>query len=223
MDRQRRDGFQLGAMGWIVLSPVLAVAVLVTCAYTLWSDGAGGLYRLADREAAYVSAAVGDRARVPASMAEMAYQAVAAPTSAATKTAEPASGESGELGQITHRLDQQILTFTQSLFEVVGLALWLVALRLGVLLLSLPLFALAVGVGVVDGAAQRYLRRVSGARESSFLYHRAKHISRAVIVGLCLLYLAAPVPLDPRMVLLPAAIAVAFSLRTATRYFKKYL
>lgn len=225
MEKRPRHGFQIGAIGWMLLSPVVALIVLVSCSFILWPDGAAGLHRLADQEAGYVSTAVGDRLQLPASLAEAAYQMVAAPINGAAglSSSSMATGGAGDLGQAGQKLEQQLLAGTKPTLDTLALALWLVALRIGVLMLALPTFMLAAGVGLVDGMTLRFLRRAGGARESSFLYHRAKHIARAVIVGTCLLYLAVPYPLDPRVVLLPAAVAFAFSLRTATGYFKKYL
>lgn len=225
MENRPRQRFQIGAIGWMLLSPVIALVVLVSCSYLLWPDGAAGLHRLAGQEAGYVSTAVGEWVQFPASLAEAAYQMVAAPINGATglSSSSVTSSGAGDLGQVGQKLEQQILDDTRPALETLALALWLVALRLGVLVLALPVFMLAAGVGLVDGMTLRYLRRAGGARESSFLYHRAKHTARAIVVGTCLLYLAVPYPLDPRVVLLPAAIAFAFSLRTATGYFKKYL
>lgn len=120
-------------------------------------------------------------------------------------------------------MDRQLVSWLESLWGALGVALWLVALRVGVLLLALPLFALAVGVGMTDGVALHFLRKAGGARESSFIYHRAKHIGKTVVLAVCYVYLMLPITLDPRIILLPAAVVLAVSMRMATGYFKKYL
>lgn len=217
-DSGQGNGIQIGALGWLVLSPVLALLAL--CLYTvfLWPDGADGLRRLARQDAAQVAAVFGERARIPAGIAASLYsQASAVGEDAAIRPTAPKAVN--PLGELSRRFQNGMAAHVETL----KLALWLVALRLGVLLLALPVFALAAAVGLVDGLAQRYLRRAGVARESSFLYHRAKHVSVAVILITSLAYLALPVSLDPLVVLLPAAVVIGLSLRMAAAYFKKYI
>ncbi|PMV25254.1 MULTISPECIES: TIGR03747 family integrating conjugative element membrane protein [unclassified Pseudomonas] len=96
-------------------------------------------------------------------------------------------------------------------------------LRLLVLVLSLPLFALAALTGLVDGLVRRDLRRFSAGRESGFLYHRA----RATILPLAVLpwvtYLTLPVSTHPAVVLLPAAGVLLFVVGLTAGSFKKHL
>ena len=215
LDDGQGRGIRLGALGWLVLSPV--VALLAQCLYTvfLWTDGAEGLRRLAAQDAAQVAAVFGEKARIPAALASSVYLRI---DEMSGETAEPA-----ELGNGLGGLERHVRTGLSTYLETLRLALWLVALRLGVMLLALPVLALAAGLGLVDGLAQRYLRRAGVARESSFLYHRAKHVSVAVLIITCLTYLALPVSLDPLVMLLPAAVVTGLSLRMAAAYFKKYL
>lgn len=215
LDDGQGQGIRLGALGWLILSPVLALVAL--CLYTvfLWTDGADGLRRLAAQDAAHVAAVFGERARIPAALAASLYRQTDTVTGGAAEPAAPIDG----LGALSHRVRDGMASY----LETLTLALWLVALRLGVLLLALPVFMLAAGVGLVDGLAQRYLRRAGVARESSFLYHRAKHVSVAVLIMTCLVYLALPVSLEPRAILLPAAVASGLALRMTAAYFKKYI
>ena len=96
-------------------------------------------------------------------------------------------------------------------------------LRLLVLVLTLPLFALAALTGLVDGLVRRDLRRFTAGRESGFLYHRA----RATILPLAVLpwvtYLAFPVSAHPLWILLPAAAMLGAMVSVAAGSFKKYL
>ena len=96
-------------------------------------------------------------------------------------------------------------------------------LRLLVLVLTLPLFALAALTGLVDGLVRRDLRRFSAGRESGFLYHRA----RATILPLAVLpwvtYLTLPVSTHPAGVLLPAAGVLLFVVGLTAGSFKKHL
>lgn len=219
-DGRVRNAPTLGPMGWLALSPLLALVAHLVCAFVLWPDGPAGLRRMAAQEAAQVSAALGERARYPAGLAAKVHQWVTSSSGGRDRAAavDPAPTQDG-FGD----MDRQLQNRVEPILEALRIAVWLVTLRAGVLLVALPVFALAAAVGVADGLILRYLRRAGGARESSFLYHRAKHAGIAVTVVTCLLYLALPVALDPRLVMLPAAIMLGLSLRMAVGYFKKYL
>lgn len=96
-------------------------------------------------------------------------------------------------------------------------------LRLLVLTMTLPLFALAALTGLVDGLVRRDLRRFNAGRESGFVYHRA----RATILPLAVLpwvtYLALPVSVHPLWVLLPAAGMLGVAVDVTVGSFKKHL
>lgn len=99
----------------------------------------------------------------------------------------------------------------------------LFALRLSLLILSLPVFLICGVLGLIDGLVQRDLRRWGGGRESSFVYHHAKG-SLAPLIGFAsMIYLASPISLSPAAILLPFALAFGVSLMMTARTFKKYL
>lgn len=107
--------------------------------------------------------------------------------------------------------------------ETAMLGLQLFALRVAVMVVSLPLFFAVAVVAVADGVYGWLIRRSGGARESGFIYHRAK---RAVPVALLLMwaaYILPPVPMDPRWVLPPFAALLAIALRLRVAFFKKYI
>lgn len=96
-------------------------------------------------------------------------------------------------------------------------------IRLIVLCLAAPLFALLVCVGLVDGLVQRDLRRWGGGRESSYVYHYAKR-SNLLFLGLtAIVYLAMPFSIHPVVILVPFAIACAMTVGLTASRFKKYL
>ncbi|HBO0987396.1 TPA: TIGR03747 family integrating conjugative element membrane protein [Pseudomonas aeruginosa] len=97
------------------------------------------------------------------------------------------------------------------------------ALRLLVLVLSLPLFVLAAFVGLVDGLVRRDLRRFSAGRESGFIYHRARASLMPLAVLPWVTYLALPVSVHPLLVLLPCASLLGLAVNIAAGSFKKYL
>jgi integrating conjugative element membrane protein (TIGR03747 family) len=97
------------------------------------------------------------------------------------------------------------------------------AVRLAVLTLSTPVFVLVGFVGSVDGLVQRDLRRWSGGRESSFVYHRAKLLLFSSLLVPWVLYLASPISIHPNWFILPFAAAFGLILAITAASFKKYL
>jgi integrating conjugative element membrane protein (TIGR03747 family) len=97
------------------------------------------------------------------------------------------------------------------------------AVRLGILLLALPLFAMFALIAIVDGLVQRDLRRWGGGRESSFVYHWAKRAALPLLVLTWVVYLALPFSLHPSLVILPFATLFALSIAVTASRFKKYL
>lgn len=95
--------------------------------------------------------------------------------------------------------------------------------RLIILTLALPLFALAALTGLVDGLVRRDLRKFGAGRESSFIYHRAKRLILPTLSAPWLLYLALPVSLHPMWVLLPSAASLGVAVAITAGTFKKYL
>lgn len=109
------------------------------------------------------------------------------------------------------------------IFETGRIGIQLFGIRLAVLCLSLPAFALAAGVGFVDGWVARYLRRAGGGRESAYLYHRFKHLVLVSMIAVWGVYLLVPLPLDPRSIILPFVFILGLTIRWMVAYFKKYL
>ncbi|MDR0717908.1 MAG: TIGR03747 family integrating conjugative element membrane protein, partial [Azoarcus sp.] len=95
--------------------------------------------------------------------------------------------------------------------------------RLIVLTLTVPLFLLAVLIGLVDGLARRDIRKMSAGRESGYLYHRAKASLFPLLTLPWTLYLALPVSLHPLWILLPAAVLLCLAVDLMAGSFKKYL
>lgn len=97
-------------------------------------------------------------------------------------------------------------------------------IRLAIVYLALPAFALAFLIGLVDGLARRDIRKWCGGRESSFVYHHAKRLLWPAFTLGFFLYLTWPTGgFNPAWAVLPfcAASACTVSLMAAT--FKKYL
>jgi integrating conjugative element membrane protein (TIGR03747 family) len=97
------------------------------------------------------------------------------------------------------------------------------AVRLAVLTLATPVFVLFGFVALVDGLVQRDLRRWSGGRESSFVYHHAKKVIFPAVILAWIVYLGMPTSIHPNYVILPFAGLFALALAIAAGSFKKYL
>ncbi|MBS7690713.1 TIGR03747 family integrating conjugative element membrane protein [Pseudomonas lalucatii] len=95
--------------------------------------------------------------------------------------------------------------------------------RMVILTLTIPLFAMAAFTGLVDGLVRRDLRKFGAGRESSYLYHKA----RATIVPLTIVpwtvYLAIPISISPLLILLPCAALLGVSVCVTAASFKKHL
>ncbi|WP_436286532.1 TIGR03747 family integrating conjugative element membrane protein [Serratia nevei] len=95
--------------------------------------------------------------------------------------------------------------------------------RTVVLCLSLPLFAMATFVGLVNGLVRRDVRRFGAGRESGFIYHRAKASLIPLIMLPWMLYLVQPFSISPLFVLLPCALLLSIAVNITAGSFKKYL
>lgn len=100
----------------------------------------------------------------------------------------------------------------------------LFGVKLGILLLALPLLAVLLICFGMDGIVQRYIRRACGGNESSALYHRAKLYGIKLMPPFAaVLFLCSPVAYDPAWLLIPVTLFSALLLRVQATYYKKYL
>ena len=100
----------------------------------------------------------------------------------------------------------------------------LFGVKLGILLLALPLLAVLLICFGVDGIVQRYIRRACGGNESSALYHRAKLYGIKLMPPFAaVVFLCSPVAYDPAWLLIPVTLFSALLLRVQATYYKKYL
>lgn len=95
--------------------------------------------------------------------------------------------------------------------------------RLVVLTMTVPLFAMAAFTGLVDGLVRRDLRKFGAGRESSYLYHKARSTIIPLAIFPWTLYLALPVSISPMLLLLPCAVLLGVSVSITVASFKKYL
>ncbi len=97
------------------------------------------------------------------------------------------------------------------------------AVRLAVLTLATPVFALFGLVALVDGLVQRDLRRWCGGRESSFVYHHARKAIVPALILAWVVYLGMPTSIHPNHVILPFAGLFTLAVAVSASSFKKYL
>lgn len=117
----------------------------------------------------------------------------------------------------------QYLTFILREYLVAAIYISMVSLaRIVIIVLSLPLFAVFMVVAIVDGLAQRDLRRFGGARESGTRYHFSKSAILPILLFGWLIYISFPVSINPNFVLLPMAFMFSMSIYLAIMNYKKY-
>ncbi|EBZ5774157.1 TIGR03747 family integrating conjugative element membrane protein [Salmonella enterica subsp. enterica serovar Redlands] len=105
-------------------------------------------------------------------------------------------------------------------------SVWIImtfVLRVFILLLTAPLFILAVLVGMVDGLVRRDIRRFGCGYESGFIYHHAKRSVIPVFFLAWIIYLSLPFSVNPCFVLLPAALFCGLTVSIMFGLFKKYM
>lgn len=198
---------------WAVTLCALVLALDLVCVVLIWEDGA---HRLASIVAAE-KALVGLEPSTPAGRAVelgmgLAHEWLfAKPGLNDWLLVQRAGGISA------------IITVLWVVIETAMLGLQLFALRVAVLIVSLPLFFTVAVVAVADGVHGWLIRRTGGARESGFIYHRAKRAVPAALLLLWAVYIVPPVPMDPRWVLPPFAAVLAIALRLRVAYFKKHI
>ncbi|HCL5278782.1 TPA: TIGR03747 family integrating conjugative element membrane protein [Salmonella enterica] len=98
-----------------------------------------------------------------------------------------------------------------------------VLLRLAILLQVLPLFALTITIGLIDGLVRRDLRRFGAGHESGFVYHHARRMISSSLIATGLMWLAVPIFLVPEYVFIPAAAGIGLAVSMTGGSFKKYV
>ena len=113
-----------------------------------------------------------------------------------------------------------------SVYDWIRATIWVTqvfAVRLVVMLFSMPIF-LAFGiVALTDGLLQRDLRRFGGGRESGYIWHHAMKAVRPTVILPIVIYLGLPFSIHPNLIVLPFAILFSISLWIGAAWFKKYL
>ncbi|HCT3689030.1 MULTISPECIES: DUF4400 domain-containing protein [Enterobacter] len=117
---------------------------------------------------------------------------------------------------ITNKLIQKTLTIlAYTLVSFMLRLTWIVAI--------LPLLCLYVLIGLTEGLVQRDLRRFGSGLESVFLHRYIIRYGSSVATTLWVVYLAQPLFLPARLVLLPATIWFGITVWMVAGSFKRYI
>ncbi|EJM1219793.1 DUF4400 domain-containing protein [Salmonella enterica] len=136
-----------------------------------------------------------------------------------------------EIAALVHSLNGQSgLFWTETVTTVIHCALLSAGnvtltflLRLAILLQALPLFALTITIGLIDGLVRRDLRRFGAGHESGFVYHHARRMIGSSLAATGLVWLTVPIFLEPEHVLVFGALIVSLTVWFTAGTFKKYL
>ena len=219
MPEQRRFTGLLWHLKWFVIIALLVLIIDLFCVFVLWSpDGAQHLQSVLTKEIALLDLDGSDNqflAHVIKSFYDIAFVS---------------SGIDGMLRNTnslpTDKNQQTAIDFANTLrptIEASMIGLQIFALRIGVLLLSLPFLVIVLLAAISDGFIGWYLRRTGGERESGFIYHRAKRGLAWTFVFLWLIYLVPPVPMNPIYIIPPFLLVVGIATRLHVSFFKKFL
>lgn len=222
---------------WIVgavftLVGSVLVSLIVGCVtewvgmHLWWADeGAGHAYRCLNEDIAYLdgyrrSLIVADGQALAVEWAAWAGHSAIGLPALARRSAQARAQRAAGPKRIGQALLADVGPYAESAYYVIQDT----AVRLAVVVLALPAFAVAVVVGLTDGLVRRDLRRWSGGRESSAVYHYAKRwLWPASTLGFTL-YLAWPTAgFNPAAAILPGFAALAALLSLMAASFKKYL
>jgi integrating conjugative element membrane protein (TIGR03747 family) len=136
------------------------------------------------------------------------------------KGSEPSPAPTPKSHDRTQRLLHALVPYLIAMVYV-----WQDALiRVAIVYLALPAFAIAFVIGLIDGLGRRDIRKWCGGRESSFVYHHAKRLLWPAFTFGFFLYLTWPTGgFNPAWVVLPFCAASAWTVSLMAATFKKYL
>lgn len=218
MPEQRKLTGIFWHLKWFVIIALLVLIIDLFCVFVLWSpEGVSRLEQTLHQELAILGLSqsnVDFLVGVATSLYDTVFVSTGIDGMMRHAATLPASTSSTEI---------EFVETLRPAIETAMLGLQLFALRLGVILLTLPLFAIIFLTAVSDGFLSWYLRRTGGERESGFIYHRAKRGLAWSIVGLWVVYLLPPVPMDPKYILPLFLLIAGIATRLQVSFFKKFL
>ena len=216
MANQRRLTGVLWLGKWLLLITLLVLIVDLFCVFVLWSpNGLAQLQHVLNKEIELLS------------LPQSEINFLAGVIKSFYDTVFITSGVDGMMRYAANNQSEQTaVDFAETVRPVVEVAmvgLQLFALRVGVLILSLPFLLLITLAAISDGFVGWYLRRTGGERESGFIYHRAKRGLAWSFILLWSIYFVPPIPIDPNYIIPPFLIAAGITTRLHVAFFKKFL
>jgi integrating conjugative element membrane protein (TIGR03747 family) len=118
-----------------------------------------------------------------------------------------------------NRVQSDIVSMMAFFFEITEIIIE----RLILFIMNIPLLACFVFVFLVDGLGQRDIRKFSGARESTFFFHRIKPITGKLFYLLVFIFMSSPYVITPVILFLPMAVLLGFIMMLTVKSFKKYV
>ncbi|HAU0120879.1 TPA: TIGR03747 family integrating conjugative element membrane protein [Legionella pneumophila] len=122
-----------------------------------------------------------------------------------------------------NEITADLVTKAQQLIKLMLLTSQCMLIKLMILLAAMPLFALAMIAGLVDGLNQRAIRTACLGRESSYVFHRLNHYFRKGLVIVLMIWLAMPISITPAFMFIPISLMLALMVAMTASRFKKYL
>ena len=122
-----------------------------------------------------------------------------------------------------NEITADLVTKTQQFIKLILLASQCMLIKMMILLAAMPLFALAMIAGLVDGLNQRAIRTACLGRESSYVFHRLNHYFRKGLVIVLMIWLGIPISIAPAYVFIPISLMLALMVAMTASRFKKYL
>jgi len=216
-EQQRLTGL-LWLAKWFFLLTLFVLVVDIFCVFVLWSpNGARHLETVFQQEVALLELQpTQEDFLVNVTQAFHDYAFVSTGIDGTLR-------QSANPGTDTPETAHDFANALWPVLETAMIGLKLFALRMGILILTLPFLALVTAVAMADGFVGWYLRRTGGERESGFIYHRAKRGLAWSFLLLWFVYLIPPVPMDPKYLIPPFLVASGIATRLHVAFFKKYL
>jgi hypothetical protein len=109
-----------------------------------------------------------------------------------------------------------------SWIEIIRTSIILACVRLGNVIVLLPVATIFLSVCSYDGLIERKIRTWSGGRESDFIYHRAKYGIYYIAMAVLSIYTILPISINP-IFLIFAILASGFLIFMQTMFYKKYI
>lgn len=116
-----------------------------------------------------------------------------------------------------------LFSTTKQIGMLISLSAHVLFIKLMILIASIPLFALAMTAGLVDGLNQRAIRTASLGRESSYVFHQLNRYFKRGLLCLLALWLTIPVCITPALIFVPVSILLSVMVSITASRFKKYM